>query len=102
MPVRTNQADAWTGPVDAVQLYHGLGQVMTVTSGEVYAMSPAHSEQPVHPPIRPQRTVEELLAAKAAKPITSLDDLTADTFASDKELEEFVAFVHSERRRDVA
>lgn len=75
---------------------------MTVTSGEVYAMSPAHSEQPVHPPIRPQRTVEELLAAKGAKPITSLDDLTSDTFASDKELEEFVAFVHSERRRDVA
>ncbi|AWL90383.1 hypothetical protein AMK14_05365 [Streptomyces sp. TSRI0445] len=62
-------------------------------------MSPAQSEQPVHPPIRPQRTVEELLAAKGAKPITSLDDLTADTFASD---EEFVAFVHSERRRDVA
>ncbi|MFC8695118.1 hypothetical protein ACIQEY_02320 [Streptomyces parvus] len=75
---------------------------MTVTSGEVYAMSSADSEQPVHPPIRPHRTVEELLAAKGTKPITSLDDLTADTFASDEELDEFVAFIHSERRRDVA
>ncbi len=102
MPVRMSQVDAWTGPAPAVQLYHGLGRVMTVTSGEVYAMSSADSEQPVHPPIRPRRTVEELLAAKGAKPIVSLDDLIADTFASDEELEEFVAFIHSERRRDVA
>ncbi|MET8882467.1 hypothetical protein [Streptomyces rubiginosohelvolus] len=56
-------------------------------------MSSADSEQPVHPPIRPRRTVEEPLAAKGAKLIASLDDLTADTFASDEELEEFVAFV---------
>ncbi|MEU5327639.1 hypothetical protein [Streptomyces parvus] len=102
MSARMNPVDVWTGPADAVQLYHGLGRVMTITSGEVHAMSSADSEQPVHPPIRPRRTVEELLAAKGTKPITSLDDLTADTFASDEELEEFVAFVYSERRRDVA
>lgn len=102
MPVRMNQVDAWRRHAGAVQLYHGLGRVMTVTSGEAHAMSSADSEQPVHPPTRPRRTVEELLAAKGATPITSLDDLTADTFASDEELEEFVAFIHSERRRDVA
>ncbi|MGP4085054.1 hypothetical protein [Streptomyces sp. KR55] len=65
-------------------------------------MSAAETERPILPPIRPRLTVEELLAAKNTQPIRSLDDLKADTFESDEELEEFIAFTYAERRRDVA
>lgn len=54
------------------------------------------------PPLRPRLSVEELLAAKNTQPIRSLDDLAADTFQSDEELEEFLAFTCAERHRDVA
>ncbi|HEX5493398.1 MAG TPA: hypothetical protein VFX70_02340 [Mycobacteriales bacterium] len=53
-----------------------------------------------HPPIRARITVEDLLAAKNTQPIRTLDDLAADTFESDAELEEFLAFTHAERHRD--
>ncbi len=102
MSVRVDRVDARRGPVDAAQLYRGLRRVVTVNSGEVHAMSSADSEQPIHPPTRLRQTVEELLAAKGTRPIASLDDLTADTFGTDEEVEEFVAFTYSERRRDVA
>jgi hypothetical protein len=46
-------------------------------------------------------SVTQLLAAKGTRPIRSLDEL-ADTFESDKELEEFLAFTHAERHRDLA
>ena len=35
-------------------------------------------------------------------PIQSLDDLAADIFESDEELEEFLAFTYAERHRDLA
>ncbi|MET7294837.1 hypothetical protein ABZS79_22360 [Streptomyces griseoloalbus] len=54
------------------------------------------------PPPRPRLSVEELLAGKNTQPIRSLDDLAADTFESDEELEEFLAFTYAERHRDVA
>jgi hypothetical protein len=44
----------------------------------------------------------ELLAAKNTRPIRSLDDLAADVFESDEELEEFLAFTYAERHRDLA
>jgi hypothetical protein len=52
--------------------------------------------------IRPRVSVEQLLAAKNTRPIRSLDDLAADTFESDEELEEFLAFTYPERHRDLA
>jgi hypothetical protein len=53
------------------------------------------------PPVaRPRRFVEELLAAKSARPIGSIDDLAAETFESDDELNEFLAFTSAERRRE--
>jgi hypothetical protein len=52
--------------------------------------------------IRPRLSVEQLLAAKAVRPIRSLDELAADTFGSDEELEEFLAFTYAERHRDLA
>ncbi|GGM09613.1 hypothetical protein GCM10010129_61950 [Streptomyces fumigatiscleroticus] len=51
---------------------------------------------------RPRLSVDELLAAKNTQPIRSLDDLAADTFESDEELEEFLAFTYAERHRDAA
>jgi hypothetical protein len=53
-------------------------------------------------PARPLLSVEELLAGKHTQPIRSMDDLAAETFESDEELEEFLAFNHSERHRDIA
>jgi hypothetical protein len=53
-------------------------------------------------PKRPRPSVTQLLAARHTKPIRSLDDLTADTFESDEELENFLAFTYAERHRDLA
>ncbi|SQE00859.1 MULTISPECIES: hypothetical protein [Frankiaceae] len=65
-------------------------------------MSTPEIGHPLYPPLRPAVTVEELLAARGTQPIRSLDDLAADTFDSDEELDEFLAFTYAERRRDVA
>jgi hypothetical protein len=52
--------------------------------------------------IRPRLSATQLLAANNTRPIRSLDDLAADTFESDDELEEFLAFTYAERHRDLA
>ncbi len=58
--------------------------------------------RPAGAPIPPRQSVAQLLAAKRARPVRSLDELAADTFESDQELEEFLAFTYSERHRDLA
>ena len=63
-------------------------------------MSTPDADPPVYVPIRPRLSVDELLAARNTQPIRSLDDLAADTFESDEELEEFLAFTYAERHRD--
>ncbi|MGK5449287.1 hypothetical protein [Streptomyces radiopugnans] len=68
---------------------------------EVLMSTPA-PEDFSYPPLRPRLSVEELLAAKNTQPIRSLDDLAADTFESDEELEQFLAFTYAERHRDAA
>lgn len=65
-------------------------------------MSTDGADIPARPPIRPRLSISRLLAAKNTRPIRSLDDLAADTFESDQELEEFLAFTYAERRRDLA
>ncbi|GAB2652100.1 hypothetical protein [Kribbella swartbergensis] len=65
-------------------------------------MSTDKADQPGAPLVRPQLSLSELLAAKNTAPIRSLDDLAADTFQSDEELEEFLAFTHAERHREIA
>jgi hypothetical protein len=52
--------------------------------------------------VRPSLSVPQLLAAKGTRPIRSLDELAADTFESDEEVEEFLAFTYAERHRDLA
>jgi hypothetical protein len=53
-------------------------------------------------PVRPRLSAAQLLAAKKTRPIQSIDDLAADIFESDEELEEFLAFTYAERHRDLA
>jgi hypothetical protein len=53
-------------------------------------------------PAQPRLSAARLLAAKNTRPIQSLDDLAADIFESDEELEQFLAFTYAERRRDLA
>jgi hypothetical protein len=50
----------------------------------------------------PGLSVTQLVAAKGTRPIRSLDEIAADTFESDEELEEFLAFTYAERHRDLA
>lgn len=50
---------------------------------------------------RPSLPVPQLLATKGTRPIRSLDELAADTFESDEEVEEFLAFTYAERHRDL-
>lgn len=61
-------------------------------------MSSGTSDQPA----ARQSSLTELLAAKNTAPIRSLEDLAAATFESDEELEEFLAFTHAERHREIA
>jgi hypothetical protein len=51
--------------------------------------------------ILPRVSVAQLLAEKNARSIRSLEELAADTFDSDHELEEFLASTYAERRRDL-
>lgn len=67
--------------------------------------NPSADRPPALPLRRPKLSVDELIKAKNAQPIGSLEDLeamAADVFESDEELEEFLAFTYAERRRDVA
>lgn len=68
---------------------------------EVSVSTPG-ADSPAREPIRPRRSVAQLLAAQNARPIQSLNDLSADTFESDEELAEFLAFTYAERHRDLA
>jgi hypothetical protein len=57
--------------------------------------------------VRPGDSVAQLLAAKRTEPIRSLpirslEDLTAGTFESGKELDDFLALTYAERHRDLA
>ena len=65
-------------------------------------MTSPEADHPIYPPVRPRVSVEELLAAKNTQPIRSLEDLRADAFESDEELDEFLVFIHEQRQRDVA
>lgn len=69
------------------------------TSRGLRRVSASYRWQGSETPIVGSLSVEDLLAAKNTRPIRSLDDLAADTFESDQELEEFLAFTYAERRR---
>lgn len=54
------------------------------------------------PTPRPRVSVDELLAAKTTPTICSIEQLAADTFSSDEELDEFLAFTRADRHRDLS
>ena len=96
----TSRRSGWTERADAVarlcwrisdELH--LGEVPVSTSG---------ADSSAGAPARPRLSAAELRAAKQTRAIRSLDDLAADIFESDEELEEFLAFTYAERRRDLA
>jgi len=64
-------------------------------------MSEARPEHPGYPPVRLAMTPEELVRAKRTRPIASMDEFVADTFANDDELDEFLAFTYAERHREL-
>ncbi|MBG0813318.1 hypothetical protein [Planomonospora sp. ID82291] len=66
-------------------------------------MSEGRPDRPIHHlPARRKTSLEELVRDKRAHPIESMDEFTADTFESDEELDEFIAFTHAERQRELA
>ncbi|WP_214412714.1 hypothetical protein [Sphaerisporangium fuscum] len=65
-------------------------------------MSESQPDHPIFPPVRKKTSVDELIRAKHARPIRSIGDLAADTFESDEELDDFLAFIHAERHSEVA
>jgi hypothetical protein len=65
-------------------------------------VSTSDADNPAGAPVRPRLSAAQLLAAKKTRPIQSIDDLAADIFESDEELEEFLAFTYAERHRDLA
>jgi len=71
-------------------------------SGRRFAVSTSAVDGSSFPQPRPRLSVEEMLAAKGTPPIRSVDDLAADTFASDEEVDEFLAFTYTERHRDLS
>lgn len=79
--------------------YAGREQSLRPVEAPVNTFDAGHA---MCPPARPRLSVDELLAAKNTPPILSLDDLAAETFGSDEELQEFLAFTHAERLRDTA
>lgn len=65
-------------------------------------MDAGSADQSGAPFVRPSQSLTDLLAAKRTEPITSLDELTADTFSSDEELDDFLAYTYAERHREIA
>jgi hypothetical protein len=51
---------------------------------------------------RSRVSIEELARRKGVRPVESLDDMARDVFASDDELDEFLAFVHADRQAGLA
>lgn len=60
------------------------------------------TEHPAGAPIRPRLSVAQLLAAKRARPLRSVDELAAETFESDQELDAFLADLYASRRADTS
>lgn len=59
-----------------------------------------------HPAIprqsRGRESLEQQARRKGLRPLTSLDELEADVWESDEELQDFLSFVSASRRSDLA
>lgn len=61
----------------------------------------ADDMQPM-PRQRPRVSAEELARRKGVRPVESLDDMARDVFASDDELDEFLAYTYANRHAGLA
>lgn len=59
-------------------------------------------DEPIYPSAHKRTSVDEMIRAKGIRPIRTVDDLAADLFESDEELDEFLEFTYAARRRDLA
>lgn len=75
---------------------------LVVNSEEVEMTSDRFDDTPPAPVRRPRLTIEELARRKGVRPIESLDDMACDIFASDEELDEFLAYTYANRRAGLA
>lgn len=83
-------------PREAIELYFEDAPAPEVTD---VLVAPLTVRVPGIPAgFHPRSFVEKLLAVKGTQSIRSIDDLAADTFESDEELEDFLAFTYAERR----
>ncbi|WP_169983509.1 hypothetical protein [Microbispora sp. H10836] len=65
-------------------------------------MSENQPDHPIFPPVRKKTSVDELIRLKHARPIGHVEELAADTFEDDQELQEFLVFTRTERHADIA
>ena len=70
-------------------------------AGEVVSAVFSGTEQ-VSPGRRSRVSNDELVRRRGARPIDNPSDMARDVFASDEELEEFLAFVRESRHADTA
>jgi hypothetical protein len=59
-------------------------------------------DDPMYPPAHKKTDLEKLIRAKRVRPLQSIDELAADIWESDEELDEFLRFVYASRRGDLA
>lgn len=64
-------------------------------------MSVNMPDEPIYPPMHKKTNLDELVRAKRTHPLQSMEELAADTFRSDEELDEFLEFVYEARRANI-
>jgi hypothetical protein len=65
-------------------------------------MSVNMPDEPIYPPAHKKTSLDHLVRAKRTRPLQSMEELVADTFSSDEELDEFLEFTYEARRANLA
>jgi hypothetical protein len=58
-------------------------------------------DEPIYPPAHKTTNLDDLVRAKRTRPLQSMEELVADTFSSDEELDEFIKYTYEARRANV-
>lgn len=64
-------------------------------------MSVNMPDEPIYPPAHKKTNLAELIKAKRTRPLQSMDELAADTFSGEEELDEFLEFTYEARRANL-
>jgi hypothetical protein len=65
-------------------------------------MSVNMPDEPIFPPVHKKTSLDDLVRAKRTHPLRSMDELAAETFSSDEELDDFLKFTYEARCADIA